>query len=301
MSGGVDSSYVAMLVHKLGLRILGVHLDNGWNTDESVNNIRNISEILNIELLTETLDFNEFKKMQLAFLNASTPDTEILTDHAIKAVLYKMAKKYGVKYIIAGTNYATESINGPTWSQGHYDWRYIKSVNKLYGNKIKKFPHRSLFNIYTDMRIKYISILDYYDYNKEKAKDEMKNEIGWIDYGRKHGESIFTRIFQEYILPVKFGYDKRRGHYSSLILANQMTREDAILELKKNLYESKEKLNGDLNHLCNKLNISRREFDDMMNLPLKSINDYPNRNDLLLYKFIQIIKKCRSKFSAIIS
>lgn len=281
LSGGVDSTYVALKVKELGLRPLAVHLDNGWNSEAAENNIRNICTILGIDLYTYVIDWDEFRDLQLAFLRASTPDSEIPTDHAIVTSLFKLAEKHGLKYIIDGYNVSSESILPSAWSQGHGDWKYIKGLHKQFGNinKLNSFPHRSLLGeawYRLGLRIESISLLNYIEYDKENAKEIISSELKWENYGRKHGESNYTRIFQEYILPVKFGYDKRRAHYSSLIAAGQLSREQALEMLEEPLYLTDEAIEEDINYLINKFDISREEFRQIMALPAKSYHDYDN-------------------------
>lgn len=278
LSGGVDSSYVALLVKDLGLRPLAVHLDNGWNSELSVANIENICKTLGIDLNTYVINWREFKDLQLSFLKASTPDSEVPSDHAIRAILVKVARKNGIGYIVAGTNKSSESILPNAWSQGHDDWLYIKTVQETFGTeKLRTFPHFGLARSALDRfmrKAEWIDILDYVDYDKEKAKAVIAEKLGWRDYGRKHGESNYTRIYQEHILPLKFGYDKRRAHLSSLIVAGQLGRARALEMLKEPLYPDAKKLNEDIEYLCNKFGISRGEFDRIMAAPPRRYEDY---------------------------
>lgn len=284
LSGGVDSTYVAYLCKSFGLRPLAVHLDNGWNSELAVKNIENICKGLSIDLETVVLDWDEFKSIQLAFLRASTPDSEIPSDHAIVASLYGIAKKYGIKTIIAGYNVATESILPLEWSQGHFDWKYIKSICRLMGGgKIKSFPHFGLipllrFTVGLDLYrgIKLFNILDYIIFDKENAKILITEKLNWNNYGRKHGESTYTRVFQEMILPLKFGYDKRRAHFSSMIVAGQMTRSDALQSLEEPLYATQDAIDSDVDYLCAKFDISHEEFNKIMNSAPKRFGDFPS-------------------------
>ena len=283
VSGGVDSTYVAFLLKSSGLNPLAVHLDNGWDSELAVQNIFNICDKLKIDLYTHVIDWDEFKDLQMSFLKASTPDSEIPSDHAIYSIMYKMAEKEKVNYIIAGYNIASESILPKAWSQGHFDWKYINRIQKRFGTKkLTTYPHYSLFGYLHYLidgnfapNVKMINILDYIQYNKNEAKKIIMKELGWRDYGGKHCESNYTKIYQSYILPVKFGYDKRRAHLSSLICSAQLSRDQALEELQKPLYPEKE-LNEDLNYLTTKFNISRDDFSKIMTLPLKTYNDYPN-------------------------
>lgn len=290
VSGGVDSTYTAYKVKKLGFTPLAVHLDNGWNSEIAVNNMKEALKKLDIDFHTIIADLAEFKDLQLSFLKASTPDIEIPTDHAILSALYGTAVKYKVKYIFIGRNIATEGGGVSAWSQGHGDWRYIKSIQKKFGTKkLKKFPHYGLLEfLYYALikRIKCISILDYFDYNKEQARAILKKELGWKDYGGKHYESIYTRFVQGYILPKKFGFDKKRLHLSSLIWSGQISRAEAIREMEKNDYPE-ELQKQDKEFVIKKLGISEEEFEQIMNSPCKNFYDYPSyKKSFYRYKWL---------------
>jgi len=287
VSGGVDSSFVAYTVKQLGLRPLAIHLDNGWDSELAVKNIENICKKLEIDLYTHVIDWEEFKDLQLAFLRASTPDSEIPSDHAITAILFQRALQEDVKYILIGTNTATESIGVNAWSQGHADWKYIESVHRQFGTKqLETFPHYSIFDLMKWKilnRVRLIRILDYIDYDKLEAKGILQKEICWKDYGDKHHESVYTKFFQAYILPTKFGFDKRKSHLSSLICAGQTTRDRALQELKKELYPSQE-LKENIDYVINKFGLSKEEFDSMMKTPPKTYWQYPNYKKTWYYK-----------------
>jgi hypothetical protein len=254
-----------------------VHLDNGWDSELAVNNIHKALKTLDIDLHTHVIDWEEFKDLQLAFLKASTPDSEIPTDHAIVSLLYQMAEKIGVKYIIIGRNVRTETHIAPAWSMGHFDWKYIESVHGQFGHvPLKTFPHRSRRQeLYYREKQQLVNILDYVDYVKKDAIRILEQELGWQYYGGKHFESIYTRFFQGYILPRKFGYDKRRGHFSSLICSGEMTREQALEALKEPPY-SLEMQEADREYVIKKFGITEEEFERIMNLPKKTIYDYPS-------------------------
>lgn len=294
LSGGVDSSYVAYVVkNQLGLRPLAVHLDNGWNSELSVKNIENIVKILDIDLYTYVLNWEEFKDLQLSFLKASTPDIEIPTDHAIFSILRKLGKKYNLKYVVNGINLKTESHHPLSWSQGHSDWKYINSVQKKFGTKkLKTYPHGNFFTIFQDrISTKWINILNYLDYDKDKAKGLITKELHWQDYGGKHFESIYTRFYQGYILPNKFGFDKRRMHLSSLICSNLITRNDALQELKKPTYPIPMQ-QDDKEYTIKKLGITEQEFENIMASEIKSYYDYPSYyGKILKSKYYKLIVK----------
>ena len=297
LSGGVDSSYTALLVKRLGLRPIAVHMDNGWNSELAVKNIENIVEKLDIDLYTEVLDWESFKKLQLAFLRASTPDGEIPSDHAIVTTMYSVAAKFGIKYIISGMNFRNEGMLPPSWARGYLDWKYIRSVNKLFGGiKLKNYPHLNFFKfIYmnTLKGIKNVSLINYIDFKKEEAVLEIEKELGWKNYGGKHHESIYTRFYQSYILPNKFGIDKRRAHYSCLIMSsNELSREQALEKLKEPAADPKQ-MEIDRAYLLKKLDISSEEFELIMKSPVKCIYDYPNNHKLesLFRRLLLVLRK----------
>lgn len=279
VSGGVDSTYVAYLVKTLGLRPLAVHFDNGWNSELAVKNIERILAKLGIDLYTYVVDWEEFRDLQIAFLKASTPDGEIPTDHAISALLWRQAVTRGIRYIISGMNFTTESIQVPHWAYGHSDWRYIKDVHSRFGTRpLKTYPHFSLPYLgYVNLikRVRIVSILNYVEYHKEDAMRVLIDELGWQDYGGKHHESVYTRFYQGYFLPRKFGIDKRVGHLSDLINAGQLTCEQALEELSKPPY-AVELQESDLIYVIKKLGLSKAGFDEIMNAPRRSFRDYRN-------------------------
>ena len=279
VSGGVDSTMVIYTLNKLGLRPLIVHLDNGWNSELANENVKRILDILNIDLHTTVVDWEEFKDLQLSFLKASVPNAEIPTDHAINALLLNTAAKYKIKYIIGGGNVATEGILPQSWGYYCQDLRHLQAIHKRFGKiPIKTLPKLSLtkFLYYVLVwKIRIIPILNYIDYKKSDAMKIIQKEFGWRYYGSKHYESIYTRFFQGYILPKKFGYDKRRAHLSCLICSGDITREDALAEMEKDPY-SDNNLDEDEALVLKKLGVAAREFDRLMNLPVKSHSDYPS-------------------------
>ncbi len=282
LSGGVDSTYVAYLCKKkYGLRPLAVHLDNGWNSEVATRNIEHIVNILGLDLYTEVLNWDEFRKLQVSFLKASTPDSEIPTDHAIVSTLYNLAKKNGIRWIMDGSNVVTEIMVPATWSHGHSDWKYIKTLNKLFGkgNKLKTYPHYSYFQFLIEYprirKIKRFPILNYIDFNKMEAMELMKRELNWEPYGGKHYESIYTRFYQGYILPTKFGFDKRRSHLSCLIKNGRITRDDALREM-QNPALSDEMLMEDRAFTIKKLGLTEDEFKEIMSAQRKTFWDYPS-------------------------
>lgn len=282
LSGGVDSTYVAYLCKKVyGLRPLAVHLDNGWNSETAVRNIENIVKILDLDLYTQVLNWSEFKQLQLSFLKGSTPDSEIPTDHAIISTLYNQAKKHGIRWIMDGSNVVTEIMVPATWSHGHSDWKYIKTLNEKFGdgNKLKTYPHYNYFQYlyeYPALRkLVRFPILNYLDFNKLEAMEVLKKELNWKPYGGKHYESIYTRFYQGYILPKKFGFDKRRSHLSCLIKNGLITRDDAMREIQQPAIDEQMEAE-DRAFLIKKLGITEQEFQDIMSAERKTFWDYPS-------------------------
>ena len=280
LSGGVDSTYAALIVKRLGLRPLAVHMDNGWNSEVSVRNIENIVNRLGIDLYTEVLDWEEFRALQLAFLRASTPDSEIPTDHAIFATLYRVARKHRIRWLIDGGNIATELMVPAAWSHGHTDWKYIRSVNAAPGGApLRTFPRFTLFDYAIRIPrvdgLNRLSILNYVDYDKPAAMKTIRAELGWEYYGGKHYESIYTRFYQGYILKEKFGFDKRKSHLSCLVNAGSLTRQQALEELAKPAIEPAQ-LREDRDFVIKKLRISEREFDEIMGAAPRTFWEYPS-------------------------
>jgi len=298
VSGGVDSTYVAWLTKKLGLRPLAIHVDNGWNSELAVSNIEKVLNGLNIDLITRVLDWEEFKELQVSFLKSSTPDGEIPTDHAIFATLWKTAAKYKIRYIISGMNFATESISVPNWSYGHSDWRYVKSIQSNFGSKkLKSYPHFSFFDllwINLIKRVRTVSILNYVNFDKSDAMKFLQDELGWIYYGGKHYESIYTRFWQGYMLPKKFEIDKRYGHLSDLINSGQLSRDDALKMASVPPYPSPELEEEDRQFVMKKLGITEEDFQAFMKSPVRSFREFPN-NFSTVARLKLIVNWMRSK------
>ena len=279
LSGGVDSSTVAHIVKRLGLRPLAVHLDNGWDSELAVSNVEKIVRKLDLDLYSLVLDWELFKDLHRSFLQASVANSEIPTDHAIFATLYRLAAKHGVRYIISGGNLATEGIMASSWGYYNMDWKHIKGIHKRFGSqKLKGFPHLTLLHwvYYTFVKgVKLIPILNYYEYNKESAKRMLIDEFEWKDYGGKHYESVYTRFFQGYIQPTKFNIDKRRAHLSSLVCSGQMNREDALDEMEQDAFPPN-MLAEDKPFVIKKLGFTEEEFEQIMAQPPRSFKEYPN-------------------------
>lgn len=295
LSGGVDSSYLAYIAKKYGLRPLAVHFDNGWNSELAVKNIENIVKKLNIDYETYVIDWEEFKDIQRSFFYASVANVEVPTDHAIFAVMNKMASERGIKYILSGSNVVTEAILPNSWGYDASDLVHLKGIHSKYGKlKLKSFPQLSFTKFLYITQIKKVTnirLLNLLNYNKSEAMEVLKQELNWVYYGGKHYESTFTKFFQAFYLPTKFGIDKRKAHLSTLICSGQITREQALEEIKEPLYDEKS-LIQDKEYVLKKLDFSENEWEQIMNSPIKTYKDYPNNEKLkgMFYKFYNLIR-----------
>ncbi|HLO70487.1 MAG TPA: N-acetyl sugar amidotransferase [Flavipsychrobacter sp.] len=277
LSGGVDSTYIALLAKQLGLRPLAVHFDNGWNSELAVKNIENIVAKLGFDLFTYVINWEEFRDLQIAYLKASVVDIEAITDHAIFATLYRIAGQKEIKYILSGTNVQTENTLPKSWIHSKSDHINIKSIHKAFGTiKLKTFPFMDakVKRYYQQVKgVTSISLLNYINYNKQSVKNIIQQELNWKDYGGKHYESIWTRFYQGYILPKKFKIDKRKAHLSDLIFSRQITKEQALEELIKPIYDA-EQLSTDYEFVLKKLGLSQADFDNIMQTPRRSHYDF---------------------------
>jgi N-acetyl sugar amidotransferase len=283
VSGGVDSTYVAWLVKQCGLRPLAVHLDNGWDSELAVKNVENIITKLGFDLYTLVVNWEEFKDIQLAYLKASVVDIEVVSDHAIFATMYKLAKEKNIGYIISGTNIVTEYIMPPGWLYQKMDFANLEDIHKKFGKiKLKTYPvfdFKKYVYYSALLKLTPISILNYVPYNKKQVKEIIKKELDWRDYGGKHYESLFTKFYQAYILPEKFNIDKRKPHLSTLICSGQMTKEEALKELEQPLYPANE-LKKDKEYVIKKLGLSEQEFEEIMHLPVRKHEEFKTDKNL---------------------
>jgi N-acetyl sugar amidotransferase len=281
VSGGVDSTYLAYLAHKLGLKLLLVHCDNGWNSELSVKNIEGIIQYTGFDLHTIVLNWEEFKDIQLSFFKAGVVDIELPYDYALVASIYKVAEKHGIQSLLSGHNLVTEGTVMPkSWRHDKWDIINIKAIHKLFGKRpMKTFPHFSPWQMsYFTLTKKFenIRLLNYAEYDKKAAKELITKEMGWRDYGGKHYESVFTRFYQGYILPEKFHIDKRQFHYSILICSGQISRDEALEEMKKPPYASPQMLKEDMEYVKKKLDFTDESFNKYMAAPIHKHTDYPN-------------------------
>lgn len=278
ISGGVDSTYLAyMVVKEFGLRPLAIHLDNGWNSKLAVKNINNIVRKLDIDLHTHVIDWEEFKQLQLAYLRASVIDIEVPTDHAIRAAMYHTAHKHDIKYILQGYNRNTEAIIPKAWTFYKLDVKNLLDIHNKFGKgSLHTYPlmgTKTMKAYEKKEGIRTFAPLNYMPFDAGVAKQLIIDELNWVDYGGKHHESVFTRFYQGYILPRKFGIDKRRAHYSTAICNGTMTRDEATELLKHPTYDP-ETQKQDYEYVIKKFDLSEASFEEIMNNPPKSHFDY---------------------------
>jgi N-acetyl sugar amidotransferase len=268
ISGGVDSSYLAVKAKELGLRVLLVHFDNGWNSELAVKNIEQICKYTGFDLDTYVVDWEEFKDLQLSYIKAGVLDWEVPTDHALWAVILKKSKKLNVKYILVGANYQTEGILPKSMRYDKADLKNIKDIYTKFGKR-KKFKTFPTYPFWWHQYLKWVwgyklaPLLYYMDFDKVKCKEYLVSVVGWRDYGGKHYESIFTRFYQGYVLKEKFGFDKRKAHLASMINSGQLTKSEAIAELEKPMIDPYV-LQDDLQFFLKKMNLTAEEFDVIM-------------------------------------
>lgn len=287
ISGGVDSSYLTYLAKKkFGLRPLIFHVDGGWNSQQAVNNIEKIVDALNLDLHTEVINWEEMKDLQRAFFKAQVPHVDTPQDHAFFASLYNFAAEHGFKYIINGGNYSTECVREPLeWHYHASDLRQLTDIHDQFGDiPLKTFPLADIFKYRLYYRflkgVRVVKPLDFVPYIKEDAMQLLIDKFGWQRYAHKHYESRFTRFYEGYWLPAKFGYDKRRAHFSSLILTGQMTREQAMEKIAQKAYDE-ETIAQDFEYVATKLGFSVEEFQKIMDGPNKTYRDYKSRMPLI--------------------
>lgn len=281
LSGGVDSSYLCYVAKELmGLNPLCYVCDTGWNLKVADENIRRIVEALELDVYTETVNWDEMRDLQLAFLRSQVPYQDLPQDHAIFAGLYNYAVSHGIKYVLTGANSATECIRPPIEWVYQNDLRFIKDVHRRFGTmKLKTFPtcsmvkYRLYYPIFKGM--KRVAPLDMVEYDKEKVKAFLHERFGWEAYANKHYEDIFTRFYEGYYLPHKFGYDKRKCYLSNEILVGTKTREDALKELESPGYDETT-MREDLDFIAAKLGISSDELEALIEGDNKSFKDYKN-------------------------
>jgi N-acetyl sugar amidotransferase len=287
ISGGVDSSYLAYLAkEKLGLRPLMFHVDAGWNSQQAVHNVEKVVDGLGLDLHTEVVDWLEMKDLQLAYFKAQVPDLDTPQDHAFIAALYNFAAANGIKYILNGGNYSTECVREPLiWHYHASDLIQVRDIHRRFGTRpLNTFPMANIFTYKLYYRyvkgVQVVRPLNYVLYFKEPAMQLLIDRFGWQRYAHKHYESRFTRFLESYWLPLKFGYDQRRTHFSSLILTQQLDRAEALARLSKPAYDPAT-VDQDFEYVATKLDISVAELRALMDGPNKSYRDYRSAMSLI--------------------
>lgn len=286
LSGGADSSYMLhLLVSKFGLRPLVFHVDGGWNTDAAVHNIQVMVDKLSLELFTEVINWEEMRDFQLAFFKSGVPHLDVPQDHANVSTLYHFANKYKIKYIFNGGNYSTECVRNPLdWMYYGTDMAQIRDIHKRFGSvPLKTFPfspilfHKIYLRYFAGVKV--IKPLNLLPYIKQDAMNLLSEKYNWKSFPKKHFESRFTRFYESYWLPTRFGFDTRRVQYSSLILTGQMSREHALDLLEGPAYDL-DTIDEDFSYIATKLGITEAELRHYHEMPLKSYRDYNNINHL---------------------
>jgi N-acetyl sugar amidotransferase len=288
MSGGIDSSYLTYLAkERLGLRPLVFHVDAGWNSQIAVNNIERLVDGLGLDLYTEVIDWEEMKDLQLAFFKSGVPHIDTPQDHAFFATMYRFAAKHGIKHILTGANYSTECVRNPMeWMYYQSDSIQLRDIHRRYGTMpLRRFPVTSILwhKLWLPYvrGIKVVRPLNEIPYVQKEARAFLMERFGWQPYPQKHFESRFTRFYESYWLPERFGYDVRKVQYSSLILTGQMTREEALERLKAPSYD-KATIASEIEFVASKLDISVDELNGYMALPKRSFRDF--RSQQHVYK-----------------
>jgi len=283
MSGGLDSSYLLHLaVTEFGLRPLVFHVDGGWNTELAVNNIQVIVDKLGLDLYTEVINWEEMRDFQLAFFKSGVPHLDVPQDHAFIATLYHFANKHGIKYILNGGNFATECVRNPKeWLYYGTDMAQLKDIHRQFGTRpLKTYPFSSILFHKVYLRymrgVRVVKPLNYLPYTKAQATKTLSEIYGWQSYPQKHFESRFTKFYEGYWLPTRFGYDTRRVQYSSLILTGQMTREEALERLRQPAYDPAT-IDEDFEYIATKLGITPAALRGYHEMPKKTYKDYRNQ------------------------
>jgi len=280
ISGGVDSSYTCKLAVEYGLRVLAVHLDNGWDSVTSVENIRNLLSSLDLDYATTVLPWKEFRQVQLAFLKASVPEAETPTDVAIQAAVHRHALKNGVRTILSGGNIATEGILPSTWHYNARDTKYsyailglAKCPRKYFATQKYGVVEESYFKLVRG--IKTVYPLNHIQYSRQEARELLERDHGWKYYGSKHGESGYTKFIQTFYLFAKHGIDYRRATFSSEVLLGKITRDEALAVLETPPF-SKDAFEQEIDYICKKLSVPRAQMNAIVSAPPKYFFDYPN-------------------------
>lgn len=288
LSGGVDSSWLTYKSKEWGLRPLVFHVDAGWDSPIAAQNVQRLVQHLGYELHTFTVDWEEMRDLQRAYLHSGLANQDVPQDHVFFAVLFHTAARMGLRYWLSGFNLVTESILPRAWGYMAMDSRQLKAIHKQFGQRpLRHFPTLSFWDcckFYNDIpffpTVKAVTPLNWMPYSADEARSVLQREAGWENYGRKHSESLFTKLFQNYYQPAKFGFDKRRAHLSSLIVSGLMTRDEALARLEEPLYDPEE-FRADKALVLDRLGLTEAEWDRLFALPNRSFRDYPNWSGML--------------------
>ena len=282
LSGGIDSAYLAHLMGDVyKLRLFAVHVDGGWNSAAAVANIEALVRKLDLDLFTQVIEWSEMRDLQVAFLKSGVYNQDFPQDHAFFATLFKTARQYGIRTFLSGVNYSSECVNAPQGgSVTAYDGKHLRAIHKLFGKeKLKTFPSMTLLDHIINTRVRKRPIvekpLNFINYDKSEATEVLRQNYGWRDYVSKHSESRFTKFYQDIYLPRKHHTDKRRVHLSSLIVSDQMTREDALEELSHLPIDGRQAAR-DLKFVAKKLGMAVDELDSLLDQPPVSHLAYPS-------------------------
>lgn len=295
LSGGVDSSYMLhVAVRELGLRPLVFHVDGGWNSQTAVNNINVLVDKLQLDLFTEVINWEEMKDFQLTYFKSGLSNIDVPQDHAFVATLYNYAQKHKIKYILNGGNYSTECVRNPKeWLYYGTDMAQIRDIRKKFSTiPLKTYPFSSVLRHKVYLRyiknVQVIKPLNYMPYIKSDAVTFLEKEYGWQPYPQKHFESRFTKFYEGYWLPEKFGFDTRKVQFSSLILTGQMTREEALEKLSVPAMSAQEAAQ-EFEYVATKLGLTVDELNGYLKAPNKSYKDYKN-HEILFDQGARIMK-----------
>lgn len=288
LSGGLDSSYVAYVAkEKMGLRPLLFHVDAGWNTDQAVGNIEKLVDGLGLDLYTEVINWEEMKDLQLAFLRSQIPDQDLPQDASFFSSLYKFARQHRIKYVITGSNFSTECCREPEEWGGYLgiDKRLFSDIHNQFGSRqLKSFPlldilvYKGIYQKLLGMQV--VMPLNLVPFVKKDAEDELERLFGWQRFQHKHHESRFTRFYEDFWLPQKFGFHKRRAHFSSLILTGQMTREQALSRIAQPEMDA-HFLKQEFEYIANKLGLTVGELQALFDGENKTYKNYKNKRWLI--------------------
>lgn len=278
LSGGVDSAYLALRLAGSGLRLLAVHVDCGWNSAVAVGNIERIVRGTGLDLVTHVVYWPEMRDLQLAFLRAAVPNQDIPQDHAIFAALRSEARRFGVPCLVSAHNIASESVLPRAWGYNAMDERHLRDIHRRFGRRpLHRYPTIGLFRLKIAdpllHRLEVVRPLDWMPYRREQAKAELAAAVGWRDYGGKHHESRFTRFFQSWWLPNRFGWDKRRAHLSSLILSGQLGRDEALAQLERPACDG-QRVDQDMRFIARKLGCPEEEFRAICAAPVRRHDEF---------------------------